>query len=87
VGVDGGETILDGAGLARDAVVLALEHGYVDGAGVVRVQQLATLAFELGQLASLELALCGVAALAGHDLGLHVNDELSTTASGSWSRW
>jgi hypothetical protein len=55
--------------------LLGFEHGHVDGVGVVGVEQLAALVFELGESADLEGALVGVALGAGDDLGVEVGGE------------
>jgi len=51
VGVDGGEASLGGPDVGADAGLLGLQHGDVDGTPVVGVEQLASLALGLGQLA------------------------------------
>ncbi len=70
--VEGGLARLDGAQLGADALPLASEHGDVDGGGVVRVEELAAFGVGLGELAGEELALGGVAVLAGGDLGFQL---------------
>src|SRR6266567_4912256 len=65
------EPLLDFPNVACNPLLLAAQQSDVDRSRVVGLEQLAPFRLNLGQLASEELALAGVAVLAGDDLGLH----------------
>ncbi|HVC24904.1 MAG TPA: hypothetical protein VND23_04025 [Acidimicrobiales bacterium] len=69
VGVDRGEPFLRTTDVRGDAGLLGLQGRDVDGARIVGVEELAPFGVGLGELAGQELALGGVAILAGGDLG------------------
>ncbi|MDA8292356.1 MAG: hypothetical protein M0Z33_11865 [Actinomycetota bacterium] len=72
MGVDRGEAFFGGAHVGGDAGLLGLQRGDVDGIGVVSVEELTSFGVGLGELAGEELALGGVATLAGGDLGFEL---------------
>jgi hypothetical protein len=69
-GVDRGQPLLGGAQFIADAVLLGAEHGRVDRAGVVGVQQLAALAFQLAHPPGHQLPFADGAVLSAGELGV-----------------
>ncbi|MHB1504980.1 MAG: hypothetical protein ACYCTL_13195 [Acidimicrobiales bacterium] len=72
VGVQIGEAVLCGLDVGADGGLFGLEGGYVDGSGVVGVEELSPLRFGLGEPAGEQLALGGVGGLALDHLGGHL---------------
>ncbi|MDA8358358.1 MAG: hypothetical protein M0Z95_19180 [Actinomycetota bacterium] len=75
VGVEVAQPVLGDLDVGTDAGLLGLEGRHVDGARVVRVEELAPLGFCLGEPSGEQLTLRGVGALAFDDLGFHVRAE------------